>query len=401
MFPGLKGARISGVEIAATAVANLLEGRLLEPAGLPATLAWLAGFGLVVSLVARLLPALLAVPLALALAAICHLGAQAAFARAGLWLPMAIPLLVQLPLGLLAGLLLQQREAQRAQANIRRGLRYYLPERVVAGFAAAPVDPRGIKEQLYAACMVTDAERFASLAEELSPREVGAFLDRYFALLFGIVERHGGLVTDVIGDGMTCIWSAPQPDVACHRNACRAALDIVDEIAAFNRAAAPLALPTRIGLNTGRVMLGNVGGGGRFAYSVVGDCVNTAARLESLNKQLGTRILVTDAVVDQLDDLLLRPLGRFLVFGRMQPLRLVEILGRPGDPCDAGLLAAFADALARFESGRWAEAAAGFEAILAARPADGAARLHLECCRRYLSGVALPPDPTLIRLEHK
>jgi adenylate cyclase len=401
VFTGLKGTRISGVEVAATAVANLLEGRLLEPVALPATLAWVTSFGLVVSLIARLLPALLAVPLALAFAGAGQLGAQLAFARAGLWLPMTIPLLVQLPLGLVVGLLLQHREAQRAQANVRRGLRYYLPERVVAGFAEAPLDPRGIKEQLYAACMVTDAERFTSLAEELPPPQVGVFLDRYFALLFGIVARHGGQIIDVVGDGTTCIWRAAQPDRGCHRSACLAALDIIEELAGLNRDGQPLALPTRIGLNAGWVMVGNVGGGERFAYSVIGDCVNTAARLESLNKQLGTRILVTEAVVDELTELLLRPLGRFLVIGRIQPLRLVEIRGRRGGPCESGLLAAYSAALARFESGCWAEAAAGFEAILARYPADGAARLHLDRCRRYLAGAPLPPDPTVIRLEHK
>jgi adenylate cyclase len=401
VFSGLKGARISGVEIAATALANLLEGRLLEPAGLAATLGWLLGFGLAVSLIARLLPTPAALPLALGWAILAQIGAQLAFARAGLWLPVTIPWLGLLPLGVIAGLLLQHREAQRAHANVRRGLGYYVPQTVVRGFAEAPLDPRGVKEQIYAACMVTDAERFSSLAEDLSPRQVSAFLDRYFALLFGIVERHEGLILDVVGDGTTCIWRAAPIQRSCHRSACLAALDLVEEVAALNRSGPPLALPTRVGVNAGRVLVGNVGGGGRFAYSVIGDCVNTAARLESLNKQLGTRILVTQTVVDGLDDLLLRPLGRFLVFGRAQALRLVEIVGRRGSAHDASLLAVYADALARFERQDWAAAAEGFETILARRPGDGPARLHRDCCRRYLGGAPLPADPTLIRLEHK
>ena len=212
VFPGPRGARISGVEIAATAFANLLEGRLLQPAGVALTLVWTLGFGLVVSLVARLLPAPVALPLALALAGACYLAAQLLFGRADLWLPVTVPLLVQLPLGLLAGLLLQYREAQRARANVSRGLRYYLPEHIAAGFAAAPVDPSALKEQLFAACMVTDAERFTSLAETMAPDQLSALLDRYFALLFGIVERHGGVVSDVVGDGTTCIWTAARPE---------------------------------------------------------------------------------------------------------------------------------------------------------------------------------------------
>jgi adenylate cyclase len=401
VFTGPKGARISGVEIAATAFANLLDDRLLRPAGLGLTLLWIGGFGLVVALIAGLLPALVALPLALAFVGAWYLGAQTAFTRAELWLPVTIPLLIQLPLGLFAGLLLQYRDARRARANISRGLRYYLPERVAAGFAEAPLDPSALKEQLFATCMVADAQRFTTLAEGMTPDELSAFLDRYFALLFGVVARHGGVVTDVVGDGMTCIWSAARTDPGCCRRACLAALEIGREIAEFNRASAPLALPTRIGLNAGLVMVGNVGGSGRFAYSVVGDCVNTAARLESLNKQLGTRILASEAVTGGQGDLVTRPLGRFVLVGRSQPLALAEVLGRRGDPQDAALLAGFAEALAHFQAERWPEAAARFEAVLAGHPGDGPSRFYLERCRRHQTGGPLPPDPALIRLEHK
>jgi adenylate cyclase len=401
VFPGPKAVRVSGVEIAATAFANLLEGRQLEPAGAAASLAWIGAFGLIVSLIARLLPAPLAVPLAIGFAGAGYLAAQLAFDRANLWLPVTVPLLVQLPLGLLVGLLLQYRAAQQARANVSRGLRYYLPERIATGFAEAPVDPSALKEQLFAACMVTDAERFASLAEGMAPDQLSAFLDRYFALLFGIVERHGGVVTDVVGDGTTCIWTAARTEPGCCRNACLAALAIAQAVVEFNRASAPLALPTRIGLNAGRVMVGNVGGSGHFAYSVVGDSVNTAARLESLNKQLGTRLLAAADMVDGLEDIVTRPLGRFLVVGRHQPVRLVELICRQGEARDEHLLLASAAALADLESGRLAEAAGRFEAILAVHPGDGPARFHLAYCRRLLSETPVSPEPGLIRLERK
>ena len=401
VFQGPKNARMGGVEIAATALADLLDGRLLEPAGLGLTLAWIGGFGVIIGLIAGLLPALLAVPLGLAFTGAGYFGAQTLFARADLWLPVTVPVLVQLPLGLFGGLLLQYRDAQRARANISRGLRYYLPARVAAGLADARVDPSALKEQLFAACMVSDAERFTSLAEGMAPDQLSVFLDRYFEILFRVVEHHGGLVTDVLGDGMTCVWTAPEPAAECRRRACLAALEIEHEVAAFNRRSAPLALPTRVGLNAGQVMVGNVGGSGRFAYSVVGDCVNTAARIEGLNKQLGTRILATDTVAGDLPELLLRPLGRFLLVGKTRPLRLLAVAGRRGEPYQARLFEAFAEALARFEAERFADAATRFESILAAHPADGPTLFYLDRCRRYQAGGPLPPDPGLIRLEHK
>ncbi len=354
---------------------------------------------MLVGLIAGLLPASLAVPLTLAFAGLAYFGAQMAFARAHLWLPVAVPLLVELPLGLVTGLLLQYRDAQRARANISHGLRYYLPAKIAAGLADARVDPSALKEQLFATCMVTDAQRFTALAEGMAPDRLSAFLDRYFETLFGVVERHGGLVTDVIGDGMTCVWTAAPPE--CRRQACLAALEIEREVTAFNRRFQPLALPTRIGINAGEVMVGNVGGSGHFAYSVVGDCVNTAARLEGLNKQLGTRVLASEIVVGDLPELRLRPLGRFLAVGKSQPLRLAEIVGRAGEPHDARLLDSFAAGLARFELECWSEAADAFAAILAEHPDDGPARFYLDCCRRYQAGTPLPPDPSLIRLEHK
>ncbi len=399
VFEGPRSARMGGVEIAATALANLLEGRMLQPAGPGLRLAWTLGFGALVGLIGGLLPAPLAVPLGLACAGLAYAAAQMTFAQASLWLPVTVPLLVELPLGLFLGLLLQYREAQRARANISRGLGYYLPARIAAGLAEARVDPRTVKEELFAACMVTDAHRFTSLAEDMTPDRLSGLLDQYFETLFGVVERHDGVVTDVVGDGMTCVWTMAAP--ACRTQACLAALEIDREVVAFNRRFKRLGLPTRIGLNAGRVMVGNVGGGRRFAYSVVGDAVNTASRIEGLNKQLGTRILATDTVVEGLPGLLLRPLGHFLPVGKTRPLRLFEILGRSGEPHDVRLLDAFAAGLAQFEIGCWSEAAARFETVLADRADDGPARFYLERCRRYQNGAPRPPEPGLIRLEHK
>ncbi|MGH6913991.1 MAG: adenylate/guanylate cyclase domain-containing protein, partial [Geminicoccales bacterium] len=242
---------------------------------------------------------------------------------------------------------------------------------------------------------------FTKLAEGMKPEEVSALLDRYFEILFGIVERHGGVVTDVVGDGMTCVWTAPAEDRSCRLKACHAALEIQRTLAGLGREQAPIGLATRIGLNAGFAVIGNVGGSGRFIYSVVGDVANTAARLETLNKQLGTRLLGTAAAVGDLAELVVRPLGRLQMFGKREVLPIVEIVGRAGEPHDRALLASFADALDAFQEQRWPKAAARFEAILDAHPSDGPSRFYLEQCRRYLSGAAAPEAPGLLRLERK
>jgi adenylate cyclase len=405
MFPTVysraDGVDLAGVEIAATAFANLLDGHLLEPLEPPLAALLLVAFGLAVGLVGGLLPALIAVPVALLTAGTYYAGAQFAFGRAGLWLPVALPMLVQLPLGLFTGLLVQYREARRMQANVTRGLRYYVPEKLAHGFAAAArVDPATMREQLFAACMVSDASRFTSLAEGMAPRELTMLLDSYFAILFGAVERHGGVVTDVVGDGMTCIWTAPAPDTDLRARAVRAALEIDLAIAEFNQRIQPHELPTRFGLHCGPVMVGNVGGSGHFVYSVVGDCVNTTARLESLNKQLGTRLLGSAEMLDGLDGLRLRPLGRFRLVGKQEVLALLEVLNDPDAAEIEPALPAFADALAHFQEQRFAEAMKDLEVVLTIRPQDGPAAFYLDRCRYHLAGPS-PEEPGVVWLVQK
>jgi adenylate cyclase len=394
------GVDLSGVEIAATAFANLLEGRLIEPAGPGLNLALLGAFGLAIGVAGGALHAPIAVAATLLVAGAFYAASQFVFAQHDLWLPVVTPLLVQLPLGLLLGLLLQYRDAHRARRNVSRAMHYYLPHEVASGFAEAAVDPAALRQRLFAACMLTDASLFTTIAEAMTPEELSAFLNQYFSILFGIVERRGGLVTDVVGDGTTSVWTAAMPSRECRLKACLAALEIDRAVAAFNRGTRAPGLPTRIGLNAGEVILGNVGGSGRFAYSVVGDCVNTASRLESLNKQLGTRIIAAREVIEDLDEIVSRPLGRFRLCGKGEAMQLFELVGTAADHQHAGVVPEFAAALAAFEQGCWGDADRRFATVLASNPSDGPARFYHTRCQRYLTG-ARPPVTGVIQLEHK
>jgi adenylate cyclase len=401
VFSRRDGVDLSGVEIAATAFANLLDGRLLEPAPPAHALLLLVAFGLTVGLIMVALPVIVALPLALVFAGLFALGVGQGFSRASVWLPLAVPLAVQLPIGLAAGLGVRYRDALRARRNLARGVAYYLPERVVAGLADAAGDPEAATDLAFAACMVSDAERFTSLAEGMAPPDLNALLNRYFEALFLAVERNGGIVTDVVGDGITAVWPGTAADPDCCARACQAALAIAEATAAFNRRHGPPGLPTRIGMNAGLVMIGNVGGGGRFTYSVVGDVVNTAARIEQLNKQLGTRLLVTEAVVSGLPDVRTRPLGRFRLHGRQEPVAILELLVPGALAGEADLLRRFTEALALFQAGAWSEAAAAFAGLLHTCPEDGPTRFYLAQCRRCLSGTLALPVAGVIQLEHK
>jgi adenylate cyclase len=396
------GINLSGVEIAATAFANLLDGRALKLPSPGVSWSILLLFGLLIGLIATLLPVWLALPAALLLAAGYGVGALVLFTQQQLWLPLATPIGLQLPLGVLAGLLIQHREMVQARRNLSSAVSHYLPARVTTRLAETPFDPALANETIYGACVVTDAQGFTSVSERLKPEELKPLLDAYLECLFEPAKRYDGIVTDVVGDGMTCVWTAKQPDRACRLNLVRAALRIRQRTNDFNRAHQPLSLPTRMGLHAGPLVIGNVGGAGHLRYTIVGDVVNTAARLEQLNKQLGTFILATEeAVLGLEDEVIVRPLGAFRLVGKNEPVRIGELIGLADGHRDRDWLRRFAAALAAFRAGDWQPAHDAFQAFLERHPDDGPSRFYVDLAEAYLDGGNSPTDPEVIELQRK
>jgi adenylate cyclase len=297
VFTRSDGVQLSGVEIAATAFANLLTGRCLRPADTLTKSLILLAFGCAVGACAFLLPPSRAMPAAIGLAASYVVGAQLFFGRADVWLPLAVPVFVQLPALLFTGLLCQRK-------NIWRAIRIFVPDKVAKQTAEHPHDPIAVKQTAFATCLASDAEDYTALSERMAPAEAAAFLNDYFEALAVPLRRHEADFREFHADSMLSAWIANTPDVSVRKRACLAAIDAID---AFNARKAPLHLGIRLGLHAGEIFLGNVGAGGRFAFRLVGDIVNTASRIESLNKALGTRLLATEAVVAEVDGLLLRP----------------------------------------------------------------------------------------------
>ena len=175
-------------------------------------------------------------------------------------------------------------------------------------------------------------------------------------------------------------------------------MEIRDAVARFNeRHTTPLR--TRIGLHVGQVALGPVG----REYHVVGDVPNSASRIEGLNKQLGTTILASGELVRDLRGFCLRPLGRFVLPGRTEPLDVVEILGREGvvDGSLRELGRRFSEALAAFEAGDVARAATLFHAIARDYPSDGPARYYHRLCSDVRMSAGAAGAPAAIRIDMK
>jgi adenylate cyclase len=182
-----------------------------------------------------------------------------------------------------------------------------------------------------------------------------------------------------------------KPDGATQARACAGALAVAAAVERFNAVPGQPQLPTRIGLHTGPVRLGAIGGAGHMEFRAVGDIVNTASRIDSLNKRLGTRILVSAETLAGAGGLPSRELGTFLLAGKSTPLVIHELLAgdAPSDARAGEWQARFAAALSAFRAADWQQAAEAFASLHREQPADGPAAFYAELCARY---VATGPD---------
>lgn len=395
------GLDISGVEIAATAFANLMERSSIRPLAPWPFILTVIAYGFVAVVVSRTGPALYSIGLSTVFAAAYCLAAFGIFFYAYLWVPVAVPVLVQSPLALVSGLAVGYWETRRERNRIRHAFGHYIPNDVVDQLLQNPGAPLVHQELRYGICLATDAEQYTELAESMAAGALQSHLNRYYRALFEPVRAHGGVVSDVIGDAMLAIWSAGKDDVAMRAQACLAAVEIARNAETFN-ARSLHQLPTRIGLHAGELSLGNVGALDHYEYRAVGDIVNTASRIQGVNKILGTRILVSPEVIDGVRGFWTRELGSFRVVGKQQAIALYELIGKREGPDSSieALLTSFAEALDAYRDRAWQRAMAGFSRILEAWPSDGPARFYYNLCVGYSSR---PPtsawNPTILLKE--
>jgi adenylate cyclase len=403
VFTGEDGVDLSGVEIAATAFANLLTDRSIRPTDPLQNALILLAFGITMGTIAYLFSAVIAVPLTLTLAVLYVIGAQWLFNSSDVWVPLATPLLTQLPAALFLGLIGQYLLERSRGERISAAISYYLPENVARDLTENRLSPDAFNKVVYSTCLATDMSGFSTIAEQLPPGELASYLNDYFDTLAQPLKQHQVDVTEFRADAIMCAWTAAQPDVEVRKKAVLAALDAGSAVNLFRNRHNMATASLRIGLEAGQVYIGHAGGGGKFVFSIVGDCANTASRIEGLNKHIGTQILATDSVVDGIAGLLVRPLGAFQFVGKSEGLAIVEIIAQHSNASEEQILLTerFAETLARFHASQWKEAATGFEQILSRYPQDGPTRFYLARCRQYLDGATQPDDPRVIRMQSK
>jgi adenylate cyclase len=407
VFSQSSGLDISGVEIAASAFANLLEGKSIHPLVFPAHHATIFLWGVLLGILCFFIPPVIAAFSVIILSILYLSVALSKFNNTGLWCPLIIPLFFQVPIAYFGTILWKFFETNKERQNIRRAFEYYLPEKVVDRLAKNLGDIKTNIQTEFGTCLFTDAEQYTSLSENLDPEELTIFMNKYFETVLEPVRQYGGIVLDIKGDSMLSIWTTTHPDTDLRRKACLAALDISSAVQQFKQNSDTYHLPTRIGLHSGYISLGNIGAINYYEYSPVGDTVNTASRIENLNKYLGTRILVSDKVLYQIDGFLTRKLGEFIFAGKSKPVTIYELISRIEESSEQqrNLCAIFTEGLNAYYKQSWEEANKAFyEAMKTYKQddkQDGPSTFYLRLCEDYRTNPPGEEWDGLVSLSNK
>ncbi len=252
--------------------------------------------------------------------------------------------------------------------------------------------PEGMKlggEEKELTVLFSDLQGFTTLSEGLSPTELVSLLNEYLEGMTDIILRHRGTLDKYEGDAIMAFWGAPldDPDHALH--AVQAALEMREFLAHLNerfKATGKPELVTRIGINSGKVVVGNIGSRQRFDYTVIGDEVNLASRLEGANKAYGTHLMIGERTRNLIGDaVMVRELDLIRVKGKRVPVQVFEVLSQSNgkDAVDRERLELFASALEQYRRRNWNAAEAGFQAVLDNMNDDAPSQVYLERCRLY------------------
>jgi adenylate cyclase len=403
VFSQSNGMDISGVEIAASAFANLLEDKPIQPLVFSVHLITIFLWGILLGTVCLFLRPVFEALSMISMGILYLTVATIQFNKAGSWYPIFVPIFIQLPIANLGTFFWSFFETNKERQNVRRVLGYYLPDNEVNRLAKNLGDIRTNIQTVYGTCLFTDAEKYTSLSENMEPKVLAGFINKYFEAVFEPVRRYGGFVSDIKGDSMLSIWATAKPDTGQRKKACLAALDIPVAVEQFKQNFHTFQLPTRIGMHSGFISLGSVGAMNRYEYRPVGDIVNTASRIENLNKYLGTRILVSQEVLHEIDGFLTRKLGKFIFVGKSKPVTVYELMSRieKSSEQQRDLCTTFTKGLNAYHKQCWQEAIKAFDESIKIHKIDGPSSYYLHLCEKY---KANPPGKMwdgLIYLENK
>ena len=376
-----------GVEIHATVIDNILHQNFLQHSAWTSFLdvCNIILFGFIMGIAVPRLRAVQGMLLALGLMVAFVIINTAIFSRFNTWLNMVYPVLTMATVYL--GITVYRYVTEeREKKKIRGAFQYYLTASVINEMLKDPTKLKlgGDKKDL--SVLFSDIRGFTTVSEKLTPEELVHLLNEYLTVMTDIVFKYDGLLDKYMGDAIMAVFGAPldQPDHALR--ACRTALGMMAELGVLQKkwlAEGRPVLNIGIGINTGEMVVGNMGSQMRFDYTVMGDSVNLGSRLEGINKEYGTNIVISEFTQSSVKDALFcRELDSVRVKGKKLPVRIYELIGERASSQDkAAFVNLFEEGLAKYKQGLWDEAIAVFRRVLEIRPGDPPSELYIKRCQ--------------------
>lgn len=312
-----------------------------------------------------------------------------------IWLPLVGPEISGLSAFAFAGVISYVTEG-RQRRELRRLMNRYISPEVVDEISSDPetVDFKG--KEIEATVFFSDIRDFTAVSERLQPRELVENLNEYFNLSTGLILNNGAMLDKYIGDAIMAVFGAPLPMENHAAVACRTALQVQKLLSEYytKRGGDKPVFETRIGLNTGKMVIGNIGSERRTDYTAIGDSVNLASRLEGVNKEFGTKIIISESTYEQASNMIeTRELDLVRVKGKNIPVRIFELISEKGNLNreESGICEMFHEGLEYYRQRKWKLADSAFQKVLTAKPDDGPSRTYIARCRT-LSEAGVPED---------
>lgn len=377
-----------GLEIHATVIDNILQRDHISKPKWATVLDVIAilALGLLTGFVIPRLNAITAIIAAAALLVGYFLVNQILFVKGGLWVNLVYPLMT-IVLVYTALTVYHYLTEERERKKIRGAFSYYVSNAVVNEMLKDPDKLKLGGEKKELSVLFSDIRSFTSISESMTPEDLVHLLNEYLTVMTDIVFKYDGTLDKYIGDALMAIYGAPlnQPDHP--KRACASALDMMEGLKALNEKwirEGKIPLDIGIGINTGPMMVGNMGSDQRFDYTVMGDAVNLGSRLEGANKSYQTHILISGSTYEQVkDDFVCMELDSVRVKGKTQPVGIFELISGKGRLSERNMEAVnrFHKGLQLYKAQDWDAAIEVFEGVHVLDQTVYAAGLYIQRCR--------------------
>lgn len=403
---GGKRQKLPGVEMHANALNTLLHHTFLRDAPL-----WLTGTILILlagwtSAVTLLLKPFRALFISVGLGLLAVTAGYLLFIHYRTVLNLVMPVLTVL-FTYIVGLAFQTVTEQREKARIRKTFQQYVAPSVVEKMLSSGELPSYGGERRELTVLFSDIRRFTSFSETHEPEVVVHRLQEYLSEMVEIIFKYDGTLDKFVGDEIMAVYGAPYFYADHAERACRTALDMVDNLRQIQKRWSidyKEYFNIGIGINSGKVIVGNLGSRQMFDYTVIGDEVNVGARLEGLNKYYETTIIISEQTYEPVKETAcVRELDLVRVMGRSKPLRIYELRGVNALPDieQEFIIDIFGQGVRAYRERRWAESLRQFRRVLRYFPSDGPSRLYTARCLNNLENPVPDNWDGVYEMEHK